>query len=92
MGRPIYPRTQYNIPRAHVTMDAMHPGKKVILLVCTYVPTIVYDLLNPFAVTYFTVQQTPNGRFSSSNENCIVELTLFLRNNIYYLIIKPNEL
>ncbi|KAH7984979.1 hypothetical protein HPB52_024402 [Rhipicephalus sanguineus] len=24
MGRPIYPRTQYNIPRAHVTIDAMH--------------------------------------------------------------------
>ncbi|KAL1444293.1 hypothetical protein MTO96_007079 [Rhipicephalus appendiculatus] len=26
MGRPIYPRTQYNIPRAHVTIDAMHSG------------------------------------------------------------------
>ncbi|KAM7313679.1 neogenin, partial [Ixodes scapularis] len=26
MGRPIYPRTQYNIPRAHVTIDSLHPG------------------------------------------------------------------
>ncbi|XP_064471636.1 neogenin-like isoform X2 [Ornithodoros turicata] len=24
IGRPIYPRTQYNIPRAHVTVDALH--------------------------------------------------------------------
>lgn len=26
LTRPLYPRTQYNIPRAHVTVDASHPG------------------------------------------------------------------
>ncbi|XP_015927066.1 neogenin isoform X5 [Parasteatoda tepidariorum] len=26
LARPIYPRTQYNIPHAHVTIDAAHPG------------------------------------------------------------------
>ncbi|XP_054724817.1 neogenin-like isoform X2 [Uloborus diversus] len=26
LARPVYPRTQYNIPHAHVTIDAAHPG------------------------------------------------------------------
>ncbi|KAG8195386.1 hypothetical protein JTE90_001400 [Oedothorax gibbosus] len=26
LARPIYPRTQYNIPHAHVTIDSAHPG------------------------------------------------------------------
>ncbi|XP_037573231.1 neogenin isoform X1 [Dermacentor silvarum] len=56
MGRPIYPRTQYNIPRAHVTIDAMHPGhegpspQKAGLMGCgnpTYEPVLNPGMSHP---------------------------------------------
>ncbi|XP_049267344.1 neogenin-like, partial [Rhipicephalus sanguineus] len=56
MGRPIYPRTQYNIPRAHVTIDAMHSGhegpspQKSGLMGCgnpTYEPVLNPNMSHP---------------------------------------------
>ncbi|XP_077483965.1 neogenin protein frazzled isoform X7 [Amblyomma americanum] len=65
VGRPIYPRTQYNIPRAHVTIDALHTGhegpspQKGGLMGCgnpTYEPVLNPGMCHPGASTMGTSQ------------------------------------
>lgn len=65
VARPIYPRTQYNIPRAHVTIDALHSGhegpspQKAGLMGCgnpTYEPVLNPGMCHPGASAMGTGQ------------------------------------
>lgn len=60
LARPIYPRTQYNIPHAHVTIDAAHPGKDSGQFVCSSLSSRALNCLIKTYILFYSIFPTQN--------------------------------